>query len=352
MKSIFSKIVLLTFMSGFALLTACSDGDTIKPGTPKADRIAPDSAAGGSVLTLTGSGLGQMRSIVFENGNVPTGLNPSFNTENAIVFRVPDTANGGLQKITFTNVDGKSVSIPFKVIALPSVSSVTSNDFTGGDEITLTGNNLADVSSVRLSGTTTAATVLSKSKKQLVIKMPVTSDGRTSLDIVNSSGLLKTTQEFVNVDKAFQIFTDGYGDGFADGSWGDAGVISSTIYKYGKKSIGKTYASGNWHVFGFANWNTGVTYSADYKFLTFWVKGASADYSLYISSDQGIDGFGSFNESNKINVPANVWTYYKIPVSTLKLWANGNKFNQLGFRIKGPDTQNETFYIDNLLLVK
>jgi len=51
-------------------------------------------------------------------------------------------------------------------------------------------------------------------------------------------------------------------------------------------------------------------------------------------------------------VPAKVWTYFKIPLSKLKLWDKGTPVKQLGFRIKGPDAQDETFYIDDLLLVK
>src|SRR5258707_8432932 len=68
---------------------------------PKSGGIAPDSASAGNVLTLTGTDLADMRSIVFDNGNVPAGFNPNFNTSGAVIFRVPDTANGGNQNIIF-----------------------------------------------------------------------------------------------------------------------------------------------------------------------------------------------------------------------------------------------------------
>src|ERR1700733_13024902 len=55
--------------------------------SPQAARLAPDSAAGNNVLTLTGSGLGDMRSIVFDSHNVPATFNPDFNTDGAVIFR-------------------------------------------------------------------------------------------------------------------------------------------------------------------------------------------------------------------------------------------------------------------------
>ncbi len=318
--------------------------------TPVANKISPDSSSGGNVLTLTGSGLAAMKSIVFDNGNVPATFNPVFNTDEALVFRVPDTANGGPQKIIFTNINGKSVSVNFKVIALVTISDVSNYNFTAGTQITITGNNLGDVSSVVLAGTTTAVTVVSKSKKTLVIAMPVTTLDRTKLDITNASGKITTTQEFINYDKAFRIFTDGYAPGFQDAAWGDAGFISTTVAKSGTSSYGKKFAAGQWHQFGFGY--TNIDNAANYQYLTFWIKGASVDYPLWISTATSAGGFASFNDYDKINVPANVWTYFKLPLSQLKLWSTGTAFNQIGWRIQGPNGQDETFYLDDVMLVK
>jgi len=84
----------------------------------KATAVDPVQGAAGSTLTVTGDGLGGIATILFDNGNVPASFNPTFNTSGALLFRVPDTANGGDQNIIITNNLGKSVSIPFKVIAL------------------------------------------------------------------------------------------------------------------------------------------------------------------------------------------------------------------------------------------
>ena len=359
MKTIFNnKILLFVFViSALAvMLNACkkdSDGspDT-KAGTPVAESLTPASAAGGATITLKGSGLGQIRTIVFDKDSVPASFYTTLNTEGALVFRVPDTVSGGPQNIIFTNSEGKTLSVPFTGLAFPQVSGVSNYDYAAGDQLTLTGINLETVSKVLLHGSTDAATIVSKTKKQLVIKMPTTTVPRAALDITNVTGAITTTQEFVNLDQAYQVFTDAYGNGFGDGSWGDAAAISTAEFKTGTASVGKKYQKGNWHLIGFANWWPGCAYDASYTYLTCWVKGASRDYSLYINSDKGVGGYGAFNPTSKIDVPANVWTYFKVPLSSLSLWSSGTPFNQLGFRIQGPDAQDETFYFDDVLLVK
>lgn len=347
------SVILITVIIGACSKQDFKDGSPdVKPGTPVLSSLSVDSASGGTMLTLKGSGLGDMRSIIFDKNNVPASFYSTLNTESALIFRVPDTAFGGQQNIIFTNSKGKTLSVPFRVLAYPGIASVSNYDFTDGTQITLTGNNLEDVTKVVFTGNTDEISIVSKSKKEIVLQLSSSDINRSTLDITNATGTITTAQEFVNIDKAYKIFTDGYGDGFADGSWGDPGFISTTEFKTGSKSVGKKYAKGNWHLINFTNWWPGAASDPDFKYLTVWIKGASQDYSLYITGDKTPGVFGDYIEDNRLDVPANVWTYFKVPLSTLKLWSKGSPFNQLAFRIKGPDSQDETFYFDDLLLVK
>src|ERR1700730_15143615 len=347
-------LLIITVLVTFISCKKDSDGspNDNQAGSMTSGTITPSQAPGGTVITLKGSGIGDIRSIVFEINNVPAPIISTLNTETALVFRVPDTASRGLQNIIFTNGQGKKLKVPFTVLAFPKVTDVSNYDFTIGSQITLIGTNLDDVISIVLDGTTTPVTIVSKTATQLVISMPSTTVSRAKLKITNPAGTITTNQEFVSIDNAYQIFTDAYGPNFQDGSWGDGGVISTTEHKTGTKSVGKKYAKGNWHLINFANWWPGLAKDPAYTYLTFWAKGASKDYSLYITTDKGVGGFGNFIDANKIDLPANVWTYFKIPLSKLDLWATGSPLNQLGFRIKGPDAQDETFYFDDILLVK
>lgn len=249
-----TSLAFLTAASGFWISGCTKDTDgspQISPGNPVATKIMPDSAAGGAIVTLTGTGLGDIRSIVFEKQNVPAGFQPTLNTENVLIFRVPTDVLGGKQNIVFTNSAGNTLTVPFKALAYPTVSDASNYNFTKGSVITLTGNNFDDVTAVAIAdsvkGISDAATVVSKSKTQLVVQMPTTTLSRGTLSITNGTGRMRTKQEFVNVEKAYQVFTDAYAAGFQDGSWGDAGAITTKEFKSGAASVGKNFQKGNWH---------------------------------------------------------------------------------------------------------
>jgi hypothetical protein len=355
MKNIYKlTIVLMAFLAGASVVTSCTK-ENPKPAAassnPRADKIQPDSAKGGDVLTLTGSGLGEIQSVVFEKGNVPAPFNTVFNTATALIFRVPDTANGGQQNIIITNKIGKQVLVNFNVIALPVISTVSNYNFTANTEITITGNNLADVTSVKFKGFADAITIVSQTKKELVIKMPASSTvPGAPLEITNATGPITTTQVFENLDMAYQIFTDNYGAGWGNNSWGPA-TISTTVSKSGTASFAATYAKGNWSADGFANWNPGLVSKPEYKFLSFWVKGASQDYTLYLTADKRPKGYGNNDDTTPLTIPAKVWTYFKIPISTAAIFSTGSTANAIGFWIKGPNDQDETFYFDDVIIV-
>lgn len=356
MKNIFNKNVLLVSFMAIVMLViaACKkDKDGNPPGevsqTPSAKLIRPDSGAGGAVLILEGTGLSEIRSIVFDRNNVPGTFNPNFNTDQSLVFRVPDTAFGGSQKIVFTNSAGISFSVPFRVIALASVASASSYSWSAGEQIVLTGNNLDDVSAVAFDVAGTAATIVSKSRKTLTINMPASTVISTKLKITNASGTITTTQEFINADQAFVFMRDSYANGEQDASWGDAGGISLVQKISGNSSYGKNYQKGNWHLMGFG-WNQIA--QGPYQYLSFWMKGGLIDHEIFVNTNQSQGGVRAYNAWEKIDVRAGTWQYYKLSLATLKLWQNGATFNQIAWSIKGPDNADELMYLDDVMLIK
>ena len=342
----------ILFFGVVLVLSSCTKEEE-KPeakNNPKANALEVSQGAAGTVVSITGSDLGGMKTIMFEKDSVYAPFNPVFNNDKAVVFRVPDDASGGSQNIVLTNTLNKQITIQYTVIALPTVTAVSNYNFVNDTEITITGNNLNDVVSVGLTGTTATATIVSKEKRSLVIKMPVTDVNSATLTITNSTGPIVTTQSFVNLDKAYKIFTEGYNNGFENASWGPASV-STEFAKTGTTSFKAGYNKGQWSADGFANWN-GIASMPEYKFMSFWVKGASLPYTLYLVGDQREGGYGNSDTSVPLQIPANVWTYFKIPMETLQLWKKGGPFKQVGFFIKGPDAQDEAFYFDDVIFIK
>ena len=332
-------------------MDACKKNSNV---TPHASNILPDSASANATLYVTGSGLGNVSSIVFSNGNVPAPFDPIFNTDGAVIFRVPDTALGGPQTITFTNTSGQTFSVPFNVRAFPSVTSASNYDYNAGDTITLTGSNFEKVISVSLKGVSTPATIVSESHHSLQVIMPSNSLSRTNMVITNPTGSDTTSQEFINIANAFVIFANGnYGANIVSGSWGPA-AISTAVELTHYPTFAATYDKGDWSADGFAYWSAPYfPTDPSYTYFTFWVYGASVSETYYITSTDAAKGYGNADVSNPIVIPPNTWTYFKLPIQKLGIFSNTSvNFQQIGWYIQGPVSGNETLYFDDVLFVK
>lgn len=343
------KLNLLTaVIAASVLFFSCkkdSDGSNFsKAANPSFGKISLDSAANGVVVSITGSGLGDMRSVVFSKADVPALITPTLNTATSIIFRVPDTAKGGTQNIVLTNSLGNSITVPFKVLAYAKVTSVSpSTDFGSGYTLTLNGVNLDDVTDVKLTGTNDHATVVSKSSKQLVIKMPSSTVTSATLDITNATGMSTTSDVFVNVDAAVaKVFTEGWDNGFVN-NWGWGFVTNGLAPTTATSAAaGTTCLQAGWDPGG--SWggiqqNSGTPASlAGAKYLVFWVKAATVNEDVQVSLDWG----AWFSFTAKVNQ----WTYVKIPMST---WNNPATLSTFVAQIKGG---GQTIYFDDIMFIK
>jgi hypothetical protein len=339
MKNYFYKILAVGFFAG-ALLTSCGDDDV----TPKIAKVTPEQAPSNEVVTVTGSGLRNIMSITFETGNVPASFTSTFNTDGAIVFRVPGAAVPGQQNIIFKNKDGKEFTLPFKVLGLPSITDAFPYDFEEGSTITLNGANLQSVTKVVLQGTTDEAEIVSQTATELVVKMPASANASTALVITNDAGNYTTSIKFNNLDEPthqFIIFTESINwSTVNDWSWCKDHKNSTDFFVTGANSYAATYGAGSWAALSI-HFAPNIT-TSDYSFLTFYVKGADVDTQIDVASEQG-------GNTNTITVPANVWTYFKMPING---FIGGLSMERLDFKMHGPDDADKTVYYDNIILLK
>ena len=300
--------------------------------------VAPGEAPGGELVILTGTGLGQIRSIVFDKNNVPAPFTPTLNTETNLIFRVPDTAYGGPQNIIFTNSEGKTLTVPFKVLAYPGVTSAFPTDFIEGTEVTLTGSNLDDVTEVVFDGTSDKATIVSKERMKMVIKMPATTINRGFLKITNATGSRVMTQEFVNVSKALTVFSDQLDNGFENWGWGGNYAASSEALICGTSGLKAAYdPAGSWG--GMQLGNGGSIDISGYKYFSFWVKGADVDKNVQFWLNWG--------NQKVITIPANKWTYFKYELAIA--YPGVTSVNNVTFQIFD---DGKTFYFDDIMFFK
>ena len=339
-KQISACLLLLALSTLF--ITGCqkdSDGSPdVSTGGMSSVELNPGSAAGGEVITLKGSGIGQIRSIVFDKNNVPAPFLSTLNTETDLVFRVPDTAFGGPQNVIFTNADGKTLSVAFSVIALPNVTSAFPTDFAASTEVTLTGNNLDDVTSVVLEGTTDACTIVSQSRKQMVIRMPVSTADRAKLKLTNASGIRITDMEFVNVNRAITVFSEQLDNGFENWGWGGDFNASTDDKITGTKCMKAAFdPAGSWG--GMQLGNGGSVNITGYKYFSFWAKGADVDKNVQFWLNWG--------NQKVVTIPANKWTYFRYELATN--YPGVNSVNNVTFQIV---EGGKTLLFDNIMFFK
>jgi hypothetical protein len=339
--NLFTRLFLLLGIVSVLIMGCEKDSDgspDIKTGAMSSGTINPSSAAGGEVITLAGTGIGQIRSIVFDKNNVPAPFLSTLNTDANLVFRVPDTAFGGPQNVIFTNADGKTLSVPFSVIALPNVTAAFPTDFEAGTQVTLTGNNLDDVTAVVLEGTTDACTIVSQTRKQMVITMPASTTDRAKLKLTNASGVRITDMEFVNVSRAITVFTEQLNNGFENWGWGGTFSASADDKITGTSSMKAAFdPAGSWG--GMQLGNGGSIDISPYRYFSFWVKGADVDKNFQFWLNWG--------NQKVITVPANKWTYFKYELATN--YPGVNTVNNVTFQIVDA---GKTVYFDNIMFFK
>ncbi len=342
MTRIISRITCVLSVAGMILLVATWDSCTKDHHvTPTVVKVSPDSGAGNAVITLTGSGLMDIRSAVFDVGNVPIAFNPNFNTEGAVIFRVPPTANVGTQHIVFTNSSGYQFSVPFTVLAVPSLTSAFPTEWEAGSTITITGNYLQNANHVALTGTTDTATIVSATATQLVISMPASTVPSAKITVYNDAGPSTSTFTLINMDQQLKFFTEDYGPGMQDWSWCTSGK-STDFAVSGTTSLKGKFGAGGFQGLSF-HWDDTIVISK-YQSLSFWVKGGSSDNTLKVFPDAVISGTGS---STMVSVPSGVWTHITVPMTLF----SGVTCQRFDFQITGPDA-DQTLYFDNVILIK
>jgi len=301
---------------------------------------------------IHGTNLGSATTISF-NG-VSAYFNRALNSDNSLIVSIPITTPtsgpAATNKLVVKTLYG-SVTYNFTVLPPPpTILEYSTNDFTSGSTITLTGQGFGSVTSVALKTTGDVTTIVSQSDTVLVLKMPTSTVTESQL-VFNYTSNAKTitatsTVIFNDMDNAYVVFTDNYGAGWYSNSWGST-AISTTVAKTGTSSFAATYGKGGYSADGFAINSAGLP-TANYTYLSFWIKGGIETYTLYLTADTRTGGFFNTDTSTPITVPAGVWTYFKLPLSTLSL--SGSQ--HFGFWIAGPADQDETFYFDDVILIK
>ncbi len=315
----------------------------------------------GNYYIIYGTNLGSATNIAFNGYSAY--FNRALLTDNSIVVQVPSKAPyfgpQATDSLVITTLYGK-VYYAFTILPPPPTVSAYSNyNFSSGSQIEITGVGFASVTSVALtdaSAGTADISIVSQNDSSMVLQFPSTTITSGNLTFTYDAGGNTETatadQELVDVDNAYQIFTDDYQNSWSNNSWSGQAGISTDVFKTGSASFKGVFPSNGWKIEGFANWWPSLPYDGTYKYLSFWVKGGTVAHTLNIETNTSSAGYGQ-NDSNPIVVPPGVWTYFKIPLSSIDFWNTGSTLQQLGFFLKGQNSDaDEAYYFDDVILVK
>lgn len=343
-KTLFLLITIVCVMYGCDYEDVGLDGPS---GQMVITGISADSAQANQLVTLTGTGLGSITSVLFTKDSVKASINPTLNTNKNFLFRVPIETIGGWQQIIFTNSIGSSVSYDFNVLAYPTIESSSNFNFSPGEQLTFTGRNLTGMERVVLDETGEEAVIIGDpTPTSITVELPISTTVSTSrITFTNGSGSTTTEDFFVNRDQQYLIFTDDFEQTFQSTAWGDPIVVNTDDFKSGSASGRYVYPNGNWFLmsFGFV-----PTANEGFSHLSFWIK-SDYEHLLNITTSSS-GGWGIQTETNGITVTPE-WTYFKIPVSDLPLWETGDTFDQIGFKIRGPNDGDLPVYIDDFMFI-
>jgi len=336
----------------------------------------------GDYYVIHGTNLGLVTDVYFNNKSAY--FNRALCSDQTILVQIPTGTPYrkplAIDSVTVVSQYGKA-SYHFVVLPPPpDVTTPSDYDFLAGNIDTLHGVAFDSVKAVWIQGVSTSASskgitnsvqlVSILDDTTMVVKFPETSLTQGNLvfaytQLNQTSGPPDTTMPtnssvvFNNINGAYQIFIDDLQNGWGSWSWDAAGVTTDVV-KSGAASFSMTFTGGGWKVDGFRNGGgtdaEGLSYSTNWQYLSFWVKGGSATETLYIQ--WGNAGLGQ-NAVNPITVQPNTWQFFKIPFSSLN-WNNGSSpwsanssslLNTVGFFMKS-NSVNEVLYFDNIMLIQ
>lgn len=280
-------------------------------------------------------------------------FNRSLGSDTKLIFTIPSNTpytQPQSNAIVITTLYGK---VTYKFTTLPpppTIVAFTTNDFFANSGISFIGHGFAAVTAVKLKTTGDAVTIVAQTDSTITLKMPVSAATTTPLEFTytagtNTGATAVSEVKFNDLDNAYVVFADNYANGWFSNSWGP-GAPSTAFALTGTTSFAFTLPKGNWWADGFGN--NSPLQTAGYTTLAFWIKGGLENYTLYLTADTRSGGFGNSDQSTPITVPAKVWTYIQLPLATLKLQGS----EHFGLWTMGPNDQDETFYLDDVALLK
>jgi hypothetical protein len=328
MKKYIQSISMLFLLALTAV--SCKDDQAVTP----AAEVTPNKAFAGTLLTIKGSNLKNIQKVLF--GTVETPFNPAYNTDGAMLLRVPTNAIYGDQKLTLFNAGGEKTQLQLDFTVLqppPAINSFEPSSALPGDKVTINGNNFIGQMTVDIEGV--PVKILSSDKNKIVIEIP--KDAKQGKINVTTGGGKAESLQVLYTEKVILLVSDFDGNGIrADGNfwyaYGDTDQDGKSPVTTNKspdpikgnflKATNSTGKSGKGYV-GFSTWDwdnwKGFGLKDD-------ISKVGIRFDLNSNGATKTDMFVAFDDFNGGNWKANVkvdwvgWKTVTVKLSDLSIW--------------------------------
>lgn len=305
--------------------------------------------------------------------DVPSGGAATFHLEvsNSLIINPAYFGKHLLLAVRITNPSKYSIDaarattiVDLNIAALfPTATATSEINVEEGLTVTIAGQNLDKVTSINFAGSAIEVPIVSQSATSLVVMMPeMNTINSSKLDLVTPFGTTQSAFDLVNVNNAYQVFTENYGTDIGrnnDGDdYGSSQAVSSAVSKRGNNSLAITYFGNNYSPGGLVN-NAGFQ-NDNYQYITFWAKSTTngtgnEGIQMALMGDGMPDGYGNDFAGVGIIVGPE-WKYYKIAIGASAgkpMWSKGDSFRKFGWRLNNWNVpNNEVVYFDDILFVK
>ncbi|MHA7055793.1 IPT/TIG domain-containing protein [Aquimarina sp. M1] len=197
----------IVFGIAITVITGCNDDDSEGIRIPAIVSFSPEIGEPGDEIVIAGTDLANATSVSF-NGIAST---ITENTGRTILTTVPEGATTG--KISATTAGGLTISIDnfrVRVIGAPEVNNISPRSAQAGEEITLTGTNMATTNVVNVGGV--EGSIISTSDTEVVFTLGDSPIGLSAIELTSEGGTSSTAPD-INVFYVIELLTP-YSDTF------------------------------------------------------------------------------------------------------------------------------------------
>ncbi|MGL4632736.1 MAG: glycan-binding surface protein [Leadbetterella sp.] len=219
-------------ISSLFLLGSCNNEDSAV--TPTGLTISPAQVSAGDLVTIKGANLAGLERVIF--GGAEALINPVYNTDGALLVRVPTGTKFGNTDVVLMNKGGESTMATIKLKILqpkPVITGFSPEKNVPGTLVTIEGSNFTGPNfpkSIEVRVGDVIAEIVSLEPTKIVIKMP-SKAGKITVNtgigaLEGGGGIIESKNALDLQEKLYYVITNF--DGAEDGGWYIYGDMDGT----------------------------------------------------------------------------------------------------------------------------